>query len=97
MRNRLALFAASLAASGMLAAGIAFVGMSPAPVPAADSTIVAPISDATPQPVTQVDTIYVAPQATPAEVVVTEVAPAEHHGDDGDEHEGGESHEGGDD
>jgi hypothetical protein len=85
MRNRLALFAASLAASGVLAAGLAFVGLSPAPVPAADSTITAPITDATPQAVTQVDTIYVAPQATPAEVVVTQVVPSTHHGDDGNE------------
>ena len=85
MRNRLALFAASLAASGVLAAGLAFVGMSPAPVPAADSTITVPVTDAPPAPITQIDTVYVAPQATPAEVVVTKVVPAKHHGDDGNE------------
>jgi hypothetical protein len=90
MRNRLALFAASLAASGVLAAGLAFVGLSPAPVPAADATITVPAADATPEPITQVDTIYVAPQATPAEVVVTQVVPAKHHDDDGNENEGGD-------
>ena len=57
MHNRLALFAASLAASGVLAAGLAFVGLSAAPVPAADSTITAPVTDAPPAPVTQIDTV----------------------------------------
>jgi hypothetical protein len=83
MHNRLALFAASLAASGVLAAGLAFVGLSPAPVPAADSTVTAPVTDAPPAPITQIDTVYVAPQATPADIVVTKVVPATHHGDDG--------------
>ncbi len=83
MHNRLALFAASLAASGVLAAGLAFVGLSPAPVPAADSTIAAPVTDAPPAPITQIDTVYVAPQATPAEIVVTKVVPAAQHGDEG--------------
>ncbi len=90
MFNRLALFAASLAAAGVLAAGLAFVGLAPAPVPAADSTITIQATDAPPAPITQVDTVYIAPQATPAEVVVTQVVPAEHHGDDEDEHEGGD-------
>ncbi len=85
MRNRLALFAASLAASGVLAAGLVFVGLSPAPVPAADATITAPVTNAPPAPITQIDTIYVTPQATPAEVVVTQVVPSKHHGDDGNE------------
>ena len=85
MRSRLALFAASLAASGVLAAGLAVVGLSSAPVPAADSTITAPATDAPPAPITQIDTVYVAPQAAPAEVVVTKVVNAPGHGDDGNE------------
>ena len=56
MRSRLAFFAASLAASGVLAAGLAVVGLSSAPVPAADSTITAPATDAPPAPITQIDT-----------------------------------------
>ena len=89
MRSRLALFAASLAASGVLAVGLAFVGLSPAPVPAAD-TITITATDAPPEPITQIDTIYVAPQATPAEVTVTQVVTDKHHDDDENESEGGD-------
>ena len=90
MHNRLALFAASLAASGVLAAGLAFAGLASAPTPAADFTVTASATDAPPEPITQIDTVYVTPQATPAEVVVTQAAPASEHGDDEGDDEGGD-------
>ncbi len=80
MIQRLALFAASLAAAAVLAVGLALAGVgrpggpdaasAPVTQPAA-ATAVAPA-----EPAVQVDTVYVAPQPSPQEITVTKTARA---------------------
>ncbi len=86
MLTRVALLAASLATSAVLALGLAIAGVGSAR-PAATSPQVTPAAasapDAPPQPVTQVDTVYVVPSAaagpnptpapTPSPIVVKRV------------------------
>jgi len=92
MLNRIALFAASLAAALVIAAGMALAGigpgsdMAPASVASADPAVdpAAATTAPDPTPQVQVDTVYLAPKATPR-VIVTKVIktkPAS-HGDDG--------------
>ncbi len=88
MFNRLALFAASLVASGVIALGLALAGFSP--VPAATVPVIEPAAatDVLPAPITQVDTVYVAPVPTPQQITIQQVVTT-HNGDDGNE--GGEN------
>ena len=89
MVHRIALFAASLAASALLVVGLALAGLAPAP--ASVPPVVAPIQDVSAStgapsgPVVQVDTVYVAPPVKPVDVTITKVAKAALHGDDGNE------------
>ena len=84
MNTRVALFAASLAASGALTVGLVLAGFAPsAPAPVASTVTAAPATAAPPAPITQIDTVYVAPQATPAIVTVQKVVTGRSRGDDG--------------
>jgi len=90
MFNRVALLVASLAASLVLAVGLAlagFVPASPAPSAATAATAAAtdPATAAPPAPITQIDTVYVAPQATPQQITIQKVVTTHHSGDDGNE------------
>ena len=76
MLQRVAIFAASLVAAATLALGFAIAGLAPTPVPVAVEPVAATADAPTPAPVVQVDTVYVAPQATPQDVVVTNVVTA---------------------
>ena len=80
MLNRVALFAASLVASLVLAIGLALAGFAPA-APAAGVAVPAAATTDAPAPITQIDTVYVAPQAKPEQVTVQQVVTS-HHGDD---------------
>ena len=97
MLTRVALFAASLAASAVLAVGLALFGLAPlAPtagpgVPAEPAAASAP--DQAPEPVTQIDTVYVVPptpaptpEPTPSPIIIQRVVTT-----------GGGESEGGDD
>jgi hypothetical protein len=66
MITRVALFAASLTASAVLAIGLALFGLAPARPTAGPVVTVQPAAatDAAPAPVTQIETTYVVP-ATP--------------------------------
>jgi hypothetical protein len=96
MFTRVALFAASLAASAVLAVGLALFGLAPA-VPAGDPAVVpaaATASDQPTQPVTLIDTVYVVPatptptpEPTPTPIIVKRVVTT-----GGGEHEGGDDH-----
>ncbi|MFN8630895.1 MAG: hypothetical protein U0838_11425 [Chloroflexota bacterium] len=104
MFTRVALFAASLAASAALAVGLALFGLTPAAGPAevaAPATSLEPAaataSDQAPAPITQMDTVYVVPptakptpEPTPTPIIVNRVVTS-----GGGEHE--DAHEGGDD
>jgi len=97
MFTRVALFAASLAASAVLALGLALFGLAPAtpaagPVLPADPAA-ATASDQAPLPVTQIDTVYVVPptpaptpEPTPSPIIIQRVVTT-----------GGGENEGGDD
>ena len=96
MFNRIALFAASIAAALVLAAGFALAGVSPqapeavAPVAATtDAPTDAPVPT---QPQVQVDTVYLAPAVPPEEVVtkVVRTATAAGGGENDGENEGGD-------
>ncbi len=88
MLTRVALLAASLTASAVLAVGLALFGLAPAS-PAAGPVIIDPAaataSDQPPLPVTQDDTVYVVPaptpDPTPAPIVIQRVVTT-HGGDD---------------
>lgn len=82
MLTRVALFAASLAASAVLAIGLALFGLGPASRTAGPIVTLDPAAatDAAPVPVTQIDTTYVVPPTaaptadpTPAPIVITRV------------------------
>jgi hypothetical protein len=88
MLTRVALLAASLAASAALAVGLALAGYAPAASVAPAARPAAPIAGA-PAPITQIDTVYVAPQATPQQITVEKVVTAHHSGDDDNESGGG--------
>ncbi len=99
MLKRVALLVASLAASIVLAVGLALFGLVPlSPVAGPLATVepaVAPASDGPQQPVTQIDTVYVVPSTptpspdpTPSPIVIQRVITT-----GGGEHDGG----GGDD
>lgn len=102
MFSRIALFAGSLAAALVLAAGLAYIGLAPATTAPAGAQAQVEVVDTaavtadTPQAnEVQVDTVYLSPQATPA---VTEVVKVVHKkaaagtssSGEGDEHEGGD-------
>lgn len=76
MIQRIALFAASLAAVAALVVGLSTAGLSPsAPVASAVAPIdTAAVADPTPQ--VQIDTVYVAPPQKAATVVVHKTVPA---------------------
>jgi hypothetical protein len=90
MINRVAIFAASLVAALALAVGLFIAGIGPGSGAADLQPVSDPVAVSTdsPAPVVQVDTVYVTPQATPQDVVVTQVVPAANHGDDDNENEG---------
>jgi hypothetical protein len=87
MLQRLALFAASLAAALVIAGGLALAGFGPSQ-PAAEPAVeqVATTPEAAP---VQVDTVYVTPQATPQEITVTKVKTAAGNGENEAERESG--------
>ena len=98
MLTRVALLAASLTASAVLAVGLALFGLAPAaPAPVAQlaaDPAAATVPDQPPAPVTQIDTVYVVPptptptaEPTPSPIIIQRVVSA------GGEHDGG----GGDD
>ena len=95
MITRVALLAASLSASAVLAVGLALMGVGPT----APATVTAPplepvaATDGAPLPVTQIDTVYVvptpssAPDPTPPTIVIKKYVTAgggenEQEGDD---------------
>jgi hypothetical protein len=82
MSSRVALFAASLVASAVLAVGLAITGFGPA-APAAIQAQPAAATSA-PAPITQIDTVYVAPAPTPQQITIQKVVSAP-GGDDGSE------------
>jgi len=84
MTNRVALFAASLVASGVLAVGIAATGIFPVATPAAPAAEPVAATGAAPQPITQIDTVYVDPAPTPQQITIQQVVTSG-HGDDGNE------------
>jgi hypothetical protein len=96
MLTRLALLAASLAASAALAVGLAAFGLAPAPsVGSIDAVepVAATPDTITPQPVIEEDTVYVVPptpaptaEPTPSPIIVTRVVTKHHGDDDGGEH-----------
>jgi hypothetical protein len=82
MLTRVALFAASLTASAVLAIGLALFGLAPVSPTAGPVVTMVPAAatDAAPAPVTQIDTTYVVPptatptpEPTPAPIVITRV------------------------
>jgi hypothetical protein len=82
MLTRVALFAASLTASAVLAIGLALFGLAPARPTAGPAVTMDPAAatDAASAPVTQIDTTYVVPPTatptpdpTPAPIVITRV------------------------
>jgi hypothetical protein len=81
MSNRVALFAASLVASGVLAVGLAATGIFPVATPAAPATDPVAAAATAPEPVTQIDTVYVAPALAPQQITVQKVVTSQ-HGDD---------------
>jgi hypothetical protein len=91
MITRVALLAASLTASAVLAIGLALFGLAPAAVPATVDPAAATASDQAPAPVTQIDTVYVvpptptpSPDPTPSPIIIQRVVTT-----GGGEHEGG--------
>jgi len=86
MVTRVALFAASLAASAVLAVGLALAGFAPTAPATPDATATPAAAPADPAPITQIDTVYVVPaptpQATPPTIVIQRVV-ITHGGDDG--------------
>ena len=96
MVTRVALLAASLTASAVLAIGLALFGLAPsAPVagPVSIDPAAATASDQAPVPVTQIDTVYVVPptpaptpEPTPSPIIIKRVVTT-----------GGGEDEGGDD
>lgn len=99
MLHRLALLAASVVASAILAVGLAILGSA---VNAPRIETLAPAAAADQGPATVVDTVYVAPPAPnqavepePTPIVVTRVVTAHGQGDDGDKsHDDHEGHDG---
>jgi len=81
MMTRVALFAASLAASAVLAIGLALFGLAPAfPAGGPADPAAATASDQLPVPVTQIDTVYVVPptpaptpEPTPSPIIIERV------------------------
>ena len=88
MFNRVALFAASLVAAGVLALGLALAGFNPVPA-AAPAALPAAATAEAPAPITQIDTVYVAPAGTPQQITIQKVVTTHHGDDDGNESEGG--------
>ena len=84
MLTRVALLAASLVASLVLAIGLAVIGIAPA-APASSTAAPVAATGAPPDPITQIDTVYVAPQATPPTVIVQQVVNAPGSGGEGNE------------
>jgi hypothetical protein len=88
MIQRLALFAASLAAALVIAGGLAVAGFGPdqtAAEPAVEQVASTPES-----PPVQVDTVYLTPQASPEQITVTKVKTAARSGENEAEHDGGD-------
>ena len=90
MITRVALLAASLTASAVLAIGLALVGLAPASPTAGPVVTIDPAAatDQAPAPITQIDTVYVVPATptptpdpTPAPIVIQRFVTT-HHGDD---------------
>jgi hypothetical protein len=81
MSNRVALLAASLVASGVLAVGLAAAGIFPVATPAAPAAEPVAATAAAPAPITQIDTVYVAPAPTPAQITIQRIVTSG-HGDD---------------
>jgi len=81
MSNRVALFAASLVASGVLAIGLAATGIFPVATPAAPGTDPVAAAAAAPEPITQIDTVYVDPAPTPQQITIQKEVTSG-HGDD---------------
>lgn len=85
MIDRIAIFAASLAAAGVLVAALVLAGFAPArPATSAAATVA---TAPAPTPQVQVDTVYLAPPQQPDVVTVHRVQPAR-GGDDEGEREG---------
>jgi hypothetical protein len=84
MFNRVALFAASLVASAVIALGLALAGFNPVPAAAVPTAQPVAATDQAPAPITQIDTVYVAPAPTPQQITIQKVVTT-HHGDDGNE------------
>jgi len=90
MISRVALFAASIAASLTLAVGLALAGFAPSP-PQADAAAAQPVvatAEPAATPLVQVDTAFIAPQVKPAEVTVKKAVTTSGRVDD--EGEGGD-------
>ncbi len=94
MITRVALLAASLTASAVLAVGLALMGVGPAapatgPVGSAGTAAPAAATDAPAAPITQIDTVYVVPtpsptpDPTPPTIVIKKVVTV--GGDDGED------------
>ncbi len=91
MLTRVALFAASLVASAVLAVGLALFGLAPAGPTAGPVVTMEPAAatDAAPAPVTQLDTTYVvpapSPDPTPSPIVIQRVITTGGEGEHGDD------------
>ena len=83
MINRIALFAASLAAALALVVGLTLAGFNLGAAPANQLTATV---DPQPQPTVQVDTVYLTPPIAPQQETVTQTV--SRHGEDGEGAEG---------
>ena len=83
MIQRIALFAASLAAALAIGVGLALAGLAPASSPLAIDAAPSASVDPPAAPIIQVDTVYVAAQPKPKEVTVHKTVAAPHGDDEG--------------
>jgi hypothetical protein len=94
MPQKIALFAASMAAALVIAGGLALAGLAPqAPDAGAVQVVdqVAATADPVPpEPAVQVDTVYLTPQVKPKDITVTKVKVAKATGGETEGREGGE-------
>lgn len=85
MINRIALFAASLAASLALAVGLLLAGFNPVPTPGPQLTAT---TAPQPQPTVQVDTVYLTPPVAPQQITVNRTVSSRGKGGEGPEGRG---------
>ncbi len=84
MFHRVAFFVASLAATALLAFGLAIVGVNPGAATGGAVQVAATV-EPPPQPTVQVDTVYLDPPVPPQDVTVTRTVTGGGEHEDGNE------------